>query len=152
MSAGPHHSVPLTQAQINQQHHQQQQANHLAKLRSRKPTDKNLPDGVEEALAGDTQVGTAYKNLRDLERRLDATLTRKRLDIVDSLSRNAKVCPIGNPSGGRCQCLTDARRYSGTRLCASGSATRWRTSSGRTASTSTRLTFRPTSSHRTASR
>jgi len=80
----------LTQAQINQQHHQQQQANHLAKLRSRKPTDKNLPDGVEEALAGDTQVGTAYKNLRDLERRLDATLTRKRLDIVDSLSRNAK--------------------------------------------------------------
>ena len=92
MSAGPHHTVPLTQAQINQQHHQQQQANHLAKLRSRKPTDKNLPDGVEEALAGETEVGTSYKNLRDLERRLDATLTRKRLDIVDSLSRNAKVC------------------------------------------------------------
>jgi SWI/SNF-related matrix-associated actin-dependent regulator of chromatin subfamily D len=97
MSAGPHHTVPLTQAQINQQHHQQQQANHLAKLRSRKPTDKNLPDGVEEALAADTDVGTAYKSLRDLERRLDATLTRKRLDIVDSLNRNAKVCRWKTP-------------------------------------------------------
>jgi SWI/SNF-related matrix-associated actin-dependent regulator of chromatin subfamily D len=83
----------MTQAQINQQHHQQQQANHLAKLRSRKPTDKNLPDGVEEVLSAESEVGTAYKNLRDLERRLDATMTRKRLDIVDSLSRNVKVCP-----------------------------------------------------------
>ncbi|KAL2167960.1 hypothetical protein VTG60DRAFT_599 [Thermothelomyces hinnuleus] len=90
MSAGPHHSVPMTQAQINQQHHQQQQANHLAKLRSRKPTDKNLPDGVEEALAAGSDVATSYKQLRDLERRLDATMTRKRLDIVDSLSRNTK--------------------------------------------------------------
>ncbi|KAK3303982.1 uncharacterized protein B0T15DRAFT_535173 [Chaetomium strumarium] len=88
-SAGPHHSMPITQAQINQQHHQQQQANHLAKLRSRKPTDKSLPDGVEETLVG-SDVAAAYKNLRDLERRLDATMTRKRLDIVDSLSRNAK--------------------------------------------------------------
>jgi SWI/SNF-related matrix-associated actin-dependent regulator of chromatin subfamily D len=91
MSAGPHHSVPMTQAQINQQHHQQQQATHLAKLRSRKPTDKNLPDGVEEILAAGSDVGISYKNLRDVERRLDATMTRKRLDIVDSLSRNTKV-------------------------------------------------------------
>ncbi|KAL2195668.1 hypothetical protein P885DRAFT_70292 [Corynascus similis CBS 632.67] len=90
MSAGPHHSVPMTQAQINQQHHQQQQANHLAKMRSRKPTDKSLPDGVEETLAAGSDVGTCYKQLRDLERRLDATMTRKRLDIVDSLSRNTK--------------------------------------------------------------
>ncbi|KXX81664.1 SWI/SNF and RSC complexes subunit ssr3 [Madurella mycetomatis] len=90
MSAGPHHSVPMTQAQINQQHHQQQQANHLAKLRSRKPTDKSLPDGVEETLVGEGDVALTYKNLRDLERRLDATMTRKRLDIVDSVSRNAK--------------------------------------------------------------
>ena len=91
MSAGPHHAVPMTQAQINQQHQQQQQANHLAKIRSRKPTDKSLPDGVEETLVGGGDVAVAYKNLRDLERRLDATMTRKRLDIVDSLSRNAKV-------------------------------------------------------------
>ncbi|KAL2265157.1 hypothetical protein VTJ83DRAFT_6257 [Remersonia thermophila] len=90
ISAGPHHQVPMTQAQINQQHHQQQQANQLAKLRSRKPTDKNLPEGVDEILAADSDVGVAYKNLRDLERRLDATMTRKRLDIVDSLNRSTK--------------------------------------------------------------
>ncbi len=106
MSAGPHHSVPMTQAQINQQHHQQQQANHLAKLRSRKPTDKNLPDGVEEALTAGADVSVAYKNLRDLERRLDATMTRKRLDIVDSLSRNTKVHPPRNSSY---DCKTRAR-------------------------------------------
>lgn len=100
MSAGPHPSVPMTQAQINHQHHQQQQANHLAKLRSRKPTDKSLPDGVEETLVGEGDVALAYKNLRDLERRLDATMTRKRLDIVDSVSRNAKVCVPPRPSDG----------------------------------------------------
>ncbi|KAK4122528.1 hypothetical protein N657DRAFT_575173 [Parathielavia appendiculata] len=88
--AGPHHSVPMTQAQINQHHQQQQQANHLAKLRSRKPTDKNLPDGVEEIMVGEGNLGACYKQLRDLERRFDATMTRKRLDIVDSLGRNAK--------------------------------------------------------------
>ncbi|KAK4130304.1 hypothetical protein BT67DRAFT_391428 [Trichocladium antarcticum] len=90
MSAGPHHAVPMTQAQINQQHQLQQQASHLAKLRSRKPTDRSLPDGVEETLIGEGDVAAAYKSLGDLERRLDATMTRKRLDIVDSLSRNAK--------------------------------------------------------------
>ncbi|KAJ4306652.1 SWI/SNF and RSC complex subunit Ssr3 [Collariella sp. IMI 366227] len=94
MTAGPpghhQHQMPITQAQINQQHHQQQQATHLAKLRSRKPTDKALPDGVEETLTGDGDVAAAYKNLRDFERRLDATMTRKRLDIVDSLTRNTK--------------------------------------------------------------
>lgn len=91
MSAGPHHAVPMTQAQINQQHQLQQQASHLAKLRSRKPTDRSLPDGVEETLIGEGDVAAAYRSLGDLERRLDATMTRKRLDIVDSLSRNAKV-------------------------------------------------------------
>ncbi|KAK0723217.1 hypothetical protein B0T26DRAFT_640909 [Lasiosphaeria miniovina] len=90
MSAGPHHSVPMTQAQIHQQQQQQQAALQLAKLRSRKPTDKSLPEGVEETLVGDGDVALAYKNLRDFERRLDATMTRKRLDIVDSVSRNAK--------------------------------------------------------------
>lgn len=60
----------------------------MAKRRSRKPTDKNMPDGAEDWVIGD---GVArYKDLRDFERRLDATMTRKRLDIVDSVSRNAK--------------------------------------------------------------
>ncbi|KAJ9132594.1 26S proteasome regulatory subunit N6 [Pleurostoma richardsiae] len=88
MSSGPHHSVPPTQAQLLQQQQQQQAAVELAKRRSRKPTDKSMPDGMEDCVIGD---GVArYKELRDFERRLDATMTRKRLDIVDSVNRNAK--------------------------------------------------------------
>ncbi|KAL0470098.1 hypothetical protein QR685DRAFT_442309 [Neurospora intermedia] len=91
MSAGPaHHQLPITQAQIQQESHRREAVNHLAKLRSRKPTDKTLPDGVEETLVGEGDVAVAYKKLRDFERRLDATMSRKRLDIVDSVSRNAK--------------------------------------------------------------
>lgn len=91
MSAGPaHHQLPMTQAQIQQESHRREAVNHLAKLRSRKPTDKTLPDGVEETLVGEGDVAVAYKKLRDFERRLDATMSRKRLDIVDSVSRNAK--------------------------------------------------------------
>ncbi|KAK3944486.1 SWI/SNF and RSC complexes subunit ssr3 [Diplogelasinospora grovesii] len=90
MSAGPHHSVPMTPAQMQQQEQRQAAAMQLAKLRSRKPTDKSLPEGVEETLVGEADIATAYRDLRDFERRLDATMTRKRLDIVDSVSRNAK--------------------------------------------------------------
>lgn len=89
MSSGPHPSVPLTQAQIAQQQQAQAHASELAKRRSRKPTDKLMPDGVEDCSIGDG--AQRYKELRDFERRLDATMTRKRLDIVDSVSRNAKV-------------------------------------------------------------
>lgn len=85
--AGPHPPVPLNQNQMAQQ-----QAAHQAELqkrRSRKPTDKSMPDGVEECTIGDG--AQRYRELRDFERRLDATMTRKRLDIVDSVNRNVKV-------------------------------------------------------------
>ncbi|KAM0276920.1 hypothetical protein ACHAQH_006251 [Verticillium albo-atrum] len=58
--------------------------------RSRKPTDKELPEGVEDCLATGDAVAQRYKELRDIERRLDATLMRKRLDIADSLNRITK--------------------------------------------------------------
>lgn len=93
MSSGPHPQVPLTQAQIAAQQQQQQQAADLAKRRSRKPTDKNMPDGVEESVI-DAELVQRYKSLREVERKLDATMTRKRLDIVDSVNRSSKVCPL----------------------------------------------------------
>ncbi|GKT86810.1 LOW QUALITY PROTEIN: SWI/SNF complex protein [Colletotrichum tofieldiae] len=73
------------------QHHPPGQAltSELAKRRSRKPTDKTLPDGVEDCIT-DADVAQRYKELRDFERRLDATMTRKRLDIVETVGRNAK--------------------------------------------------------------
>jgi hypothetical protein len=97
MSSGPHPSVPLTQAQIAQQQQAQAHASELAKRRSRKPTDKNIPEGVEDSIV-DADGVQRYKELRDIERRLDATITRKRLDIVDYTSRGSKVCLIPSAS------------------------------------------------------
>ena len=71
---------------------QQQQAAmqvEMAKRRSKKPTDKNLPDNIDDCTIGD--MAAKYRELRDFERRLDATMTRKRLDIVDSVNRSVKV-------------------------------------------------------------
>lgn len=74
----------------------QQAQNHaieVAKRRSRKPTDKTMPDGVESVVIGDGVQ--RYRDLRAFERRLDATMTRKRLDIMDSVQRNGPK--VGSP-------------------------------------------------------
>ncbi|KAI0422355.1 hypothetical protein F5X98DRAFT_149980 [Xylaria grammica] len=88
MSSGPHHQVPLTSAQVAQQQQQAAMQFEMAKRRSRKPTDKNLPDDIDDCTVGD--VAQRYRELGDFERRLDATMTRKRLDIVDAVTRSAK--------------------------------------------------------------
>ncbi|KAK8039086.1 26S proteasome regulatory subunit N6 [Apiospora rasikravindrae] len=88
MSTGPHPQVPLTQAQMAQQQQAAAMQVEMAKRRSRKPTDKNLPDNIDECTIG--EMGLKYRELRDFERRLDATMTRKRLDIVDSVNRSVK--------------------------------------------------------------
>ena len=108
MSAGPHPSVPLTQAQIAQQQQAQAQANELAKRRSRKPTDKAIPEGVEDTTI-DPDLVLLYNNLRAYERRLDATLARKRLDMIDNVSRYTKVFTLSAPVGNflTCACSTD---------------------------------------------
>ena len=86
---GPHPTAILTPAQAQAQQQSQHQASERAKLRSRKPTDKNIPDGVEDCIIGDGVQ--RYRDLRELERRLDATMMRKRLDIQESVNRNVKV-------------------------------------------------------------
>ncbi|KAG6020938.1 hypothetical protein E4U19_006028 [Claviceps sp. Clav32 group G5] len=87
MSSGPHPSVPLTQAQIAQQQQAQAHANELARRRSRKPTDKNLPEGVEETII-DPNAVQRYKALREVEKTLDSISTRKRLDLSEATNRS----------------------------------------------------------------
>ena len=60
----------------------------LAQRRSRKPNDRNMPEGVEDLVIGDAVQ--QYKDLRDVERKLDSTMMRKRLDIQDAIHRNVK--------------------------------------------------------------
>ena len=47
-----------------------------------------MPEGVEEAIIGNGVQ--EYKSLRDVERKLDYTMMRKRLDIQDSVTRNSR--------------------------------------------------------------
>ncbi|KAL3463827.1 hypothetical protein BJX64DRAFT_276248 [Aspergillus heterothallicus] len=84
--------VPIAQHAVPPQYMTPQrnlaQQNEAALRRSRKPTDKNIPDGVEEVVIGEGVQ--QYKSLRDLEKRLDAAIVRKRLDIQDSISKTVK--------------------------------------------------------------
>lgn len=80
----------MTAVMQSQQQHAAQIAQERARIRSAKPTDKTLPDGVEDCIIGDG--AQRYKELREVERRLDAIMTRKRLDIGEAVNRNVKVC------------------------------------------------------------
>ncbi|PYH41494.1 PCI-domain-containing protein [Aspergillus saccharolyticus JOP 1030-1] len=85
----PQHGVPPQLLPIQQRNMMAANAaNEAALRRSRKPTDKNIPEGIEEVVIGEGVQ--QYKSLRDLEKRLDAAIVRKRLDIQDSISKTVK--------------------------------------------------------------
>lgn len=81
----------VTQQQLitrSQQEEQQQlEAARLEKARrsSRKPTDRHIPDELAAVVVGDGVQ--RYEQLREAERRLDALMMRKRLDVKDSAQR-----------------------------------------------------------------
>lgn len=89
-NAGPMLNAP---SQANPQHLAQQQVEEqrrreMAKRHARKPTDKNMPEGLEDVVIGDGVQ--RYRKLRDVERKMDAVMMRKRLDITDSINRNLR--------------------------------------------------------------
>ena len=89
MPAGVQHGQPAPgMPNIHAQQRNAALEHQLAQRRSRKPNDRNMPEGVEDLVIGD--VVQQYKDLRDVERKLDYTMMRKRLDIQDSIHRNVK--------------------------------------------------------------
>jgi SWI/SNF-related matrix-associated actin-dependent regulator of chromatin subfamily D len=75
--------------QQQQQAQQRQLAEHQAAARrSRKPNTREMPEDVEEWIIGDGVQ--QYKSLREVEKRLDHSMLRKRLDIQDSVNRTVK--------------------------------------------------------------
>ncbi|KAG9239115.1 hypothetical protein BJ875DRAFT_391723 [Amylocarpus encephaloides] len=82
------HPQNMTQSQMQAQQNALVAATTRAKMRSAKPTDMNMAEGVEDCIIGDGVQ--RYRDLRDLERRLDSTMMRKRLDLQDSVNRNVK--------------------------------------------------------------
>lgn len=75
----------LTQAQLQQQHLEQLRRQDYARRQAKKPTDRDIPDEISEAVVGDGVE--RYKQLREVEKKLDAVMMRKRLDISDNLQR-----------------------------------------------------------------
>ena len=67
------------QAMLQRQAEEQREKR--ARMLSRKPTDRDMPAGVDEVAIGGAVE--RYQKLRELERKLDATMMRKRLDIQD---------------------------------------------------------------------
>ena len=91
-STGPHPQVhPHT---INQQHIQQQreiQMQHqMAQRRSKKPTDRNMPEGIEDIDPLIAEGVAQYKALQEAERKLDMIMMRKRLDMDATHTRHVR--------------------------------------------------------------
>jgi len=78
----------LTQAQQQQQALEDRRRREAAQRLSRKPTDRNIPDDLSHVVIGDG-VGR-YRKLRDVERKLDAIMMQKRLDISEGMSSQMK--------------------------------------------------------------
>ena len=74
----------IQQQQMMQRQQQQQQQ---PPQQRKKPTDKSLSKKIESYVP----ESKLYMEMQDFERRLDATITRKTLDIQDSVSKPGKV-------------------------------------------------------------
>lgn len=82
--------APQTAAQAQHEVHEQSERMKAEPLkrRAQKPTDKNIPEGVEDLIIGDGVQ--QYRRLREVERKLDAMMMRKKFDIYDSEKHNPK--------------------------------------------------------------
>ncbi|KAI4267006.1 MAG: hypothetical protein L6R35_006887, partial [Caloplaca aegaea] len=76
------------EAQIRELERREAREKEMAHRRTNRPTDKNLPDGIDEFVIGDGVQ--QYKRMRDVERRLDAIMMRKRLDLQDPRHHGSK--------------------------------------------------------------
>lgn len=81
----PQHAAAQQYSNANlqaQQRAEQEKRDRMRRM-AKNPTNKNIPEGVEEVCIGE---GVArYKELRDIERTLDATMMRKKLEASDSV-------------------------------------------------------------------
>ena len=71
-----------TNHEFYEQQMRERQNMEMAKRRSQRPTDRDLPEGLDNLIPLDDAKN--YQDLRDIERQLDAVMMRKRLDIQDT--------------------------------------------------------------------
>ena len=81
-AAGP---AQMTPQQLANQHHAHMIQKENAAMRSKRPTDREIPEELADVVVGDGV--SRYRKLRDVERRLDAVMMRKRLDVTENSQR-----------------------------------------------------------------
>ncbi|PVH98859.1 hypothetical protein DM02DRAFT_26329 [Periconia macrospinosa] len=84
-----HHQHPAAQPYGNANMHaaaaqraEQEKRDRMRRM-AKNPTNKNIPEGVEDICIGEGV--SRYKQLREVERTLDATMMRKKLEASDSV-------------------------------------------------------------------
>ncbi|KAL9114053.1 MAG: hypothetical protein Q9227_001825 [Pyrenula ochraceoflavens] len=82
-----HPSMPNVHMRAQAQQ-QEAMAHQMAIRRAKKPTEKNMPESIEECIIGDGVK--QYKGLRETERNLDYAMSQKRLEILDSINRSTR--------------------------------------------------------------
>lgn len=78
------HAPAISQAAQAQQQQDELRRREAARRQARKPTDLDIDDDLAEATITDAAI--LYRKLRDQEKRLDAIMTKKRLDILEGTS------------------------------------------------------------------
>jgi len=81
MVGGSHAPTALQYNQMAAKAEAEREKMKEAKSRAASPTDKNIPEGVEDIIIGNGVK--QYKDLREIERRLDAVMMRKRMDLQE---------------------------------------------------------------------
>ncbi|MCJ1398266.1 hypothetical protein MMC11_001463 [Xylographa trunciseda] len=81
MVGGNQQPSQMSQDQLKREEEARRLARDAAARRAKIPTDKNIPEGVEDLILGDGVK--QYKDMREIERRLDAVMMRKRLDLLE---------------------------------------------------------------------
>ncbi len=88
-----HAQQPSSHSQVEAAQKATMAAADLAKRRAQRPVDKNIPEGIEDLIIGNGVQ--QYKRLRELERKLDAVMMRKRIELHNarraSFARNRKL-------------------------------------------------------------
>ncbi|KZZ94541.1 SWI-SNF complex subunit [Ascosphaera apis ARSEF 7405] len=91
-AAQPQQPAPIPSYLLTSHRTQPSPAEHAAR-RARKPTSRAIPPGVSGVIIGDGVE--EYKKLREVERRLDGVMMRKRMDLGDAVAgrkgRDGKV-------------------------------------------------------------
>jgi SWI/SNF-related matrix-associated actin-dependent regulator of chromatin subfamily D len=88
MVGNPQYPPQPTQQQILAQAEADGKKREEARRRAKMPTDMDLPEAIEEIVIGDAPE--RYRKLREMERKLDATMMRKKLEMQDQTQRNEK--------------------------------------------------------------